>query len=69
MSGGNYHYVCNFVHDYKTIEASSDEGIGAFKDGFWINTEFKYTKGSDCVVWIPPHAILFIDKVAKEAND
>lgn len=53
-----------------------------FKDGFWINDEHEYTAQyilakiqedtlqvidqSDAKYWIPPSAILFIEKVVEE---
>lgn len=38
------------------------------KDGFWINDEHEYTCHDDAKYWIPPSAILFIEKVV-EADD
>lgn len=27
------------------------------KEGFWVNSEVKYTVAADCVTWIPPSRI------------
>lgn len=42
------------------------DGIHAFTNGFWINEELKFTKGSDNLYWIPPSQILYIEKIRRE---
>jgi hypothetical protein len=42
--------------------AYSKEGIGAFKDGFWIDADLCYCKTSKVKYWIPPHKIRYISK-------
>lgn len=37
--------------------------LGQLKDGFWINDEHEYTALNDAKFWLPPSAILFIEKV------
>lgn len=44
----------------------SEEGIGAFKDGFWINRDLQLTKSDDCMFWIPPSQIEYIYKEKKK---
>ena len=64
-----YRYRCvfNFSRIYEVASRShevtcSDDGIYNFADGFWINEELKFTKGSDCKYWIPPSQILYVVK-------
>ena len=42
------------------FNAISKEGIQDFKDGFWINSDCKFTKSDDRKFWIPPTNILYI---------
>ena len=46
----------------------SDGGIADFKDGFWVNDKFEFTKSSDCKYWVPPGKISYIAKYG-EVND
>ena len=55
------HYRCEFLFQEQHLTAYSS-GLAAFRDGFWINSDLKYTDGSDVRYWIPPHRILFIAK-------
>ncbi len=64
----SYKYVFYFGVVYridgKPHEVScKHDGIHAFVDGFWINADLKFTKGSDCKYWIPPSQIYYIEKV------
>lgn len=49
----------------------STEGIDEFKDGFWLNLDLQFTKGSDTRAryWVPPHKIRYIarDFITSEA--
>jgi hypothetical protein len=47
------------THRTQLVEA---ESLGDVMGGFWINGLNKLTKGSDCVFWIPPSAILVVEK-------
>ena len=47
-------YRCSFQYFDKRMEASSPRGIGEFSNGFWLNKDLEYTKGANCVYWIPP---------------
>jgi|WetSurMetagenome_2_1015567.scaffolds.fasta_scaffold131586_6 hypothetical protein len=55
-------YRCEYIFGDVKLYATSPEGIDAFCNGFWIDANWKYTKGSDCKYWIPPHAISYIAK-------
>lgn len=39
------------------------ESIGDVEGGFWINGSRNFTKASDCKYWIPPSAILYVEKI------
>lgn len=58
-------YLCFYRFESQTtsnkffVEA---ESLGDVKDGFWIDGYMKLTKASDCVYWIPPSAILYVEK-------
>ncbi len=65
-----YSYKCifNFTKVYRVDGqhhhvTSQHDGIHAFIDGFWLNEDLKFTKGSDCKYWIPPSQIRYIEKV------
>jgi hypothetical protein len=32
-----------------------------FKDGFWVDADFKYSYDNDRKYWIPPHAVKFVE--------
>jgi hypothetical protein len=55
-------YRCEFLFKGEVHSVRSEEGIAAFKDGFWITADLKYTKGSDCRYWIPPTVIEYVAK-------
>ena len=44
------------------VEGSS---ILDFKDGFWLNDNYEFTKGSDAETWMPPSSIIRIRKEKK----
>ena len=56
-------YKCVFAFSSSTYIALSNGGIADFKDGFWINEKFEFTKGSDYKYWIPPSKIIYIQKL------
>jgi hypothetical protein len=68
MSGNPWIYRCYFnftvIHrrDGDNHHVESDEGIAAFRIGFWINDDIKLTKGADAKYWIPPSQIIRIEK-------
>lgn len=39
------------------------DAIWDVEGGFWINDQNQFTKGSDAAWWIPPSAILIVEKV------
>lgn len=53
-------YRCEFTFKRIGRYVRCDDGIAAFKDGFWLNADLRFTKGSDAKFWIPPHAIEYI---------
>lgn len=53
-------YRCEFTHHDVMRHASSPDGLGAFKDGFWLNNDLQFTKGSDARYWIPPSKIDYV---------
>lgn len=38
------------------------DALADLKDGFWVNEEMKFTKGSDARYWIPPAMLIVIVK-------
>lgn len=60
-------YVCEFRMDtaYMFVEGDS---IADFKDGFWVNDKYEFTKGSDCNFWMPPSSIIRISKEKKSIH-
>lgn len=62
-------YRCEFIMHGIGRCVRCKDGLAAFKDGFWITSEYQFTKGSDALFWIPPSAILYvaIDTVPVEA--
>ena len=58
-----YKYIC--FYDWRsslTPAQCQGDSIYDFKDGFWIDGEGKFTKGSDCKYWIPPARIYYIER-------
>lgn len=41
-------------------------GPRMFSDGFWVTVDYKFTHGYDCIYWIPPSMILYIEKLKDE---
>ena len=64
-------YECYFTFGTRELVVDCNElqrsyGIDEFSHGFWINDDLKFTKGSDCLFWIPPSKIHHVKKVEKE---
>lgn len=55
-------YRCWFNFKGSIAVVTSEEGVGAFKDGFWITGTLQLTKGADCQFWIPPSQLVMIEK-------
>ena len=53
---------CEFEFKRRTYRVRSEGGLVDFKDGFWINDEWEFTKGVDARYWIPPSKILYVAK-------
>lgn len=63
-----YECTFDFMGDYHKAIAPNP-GIGAFTDGFWLNSDLQFTTGEDCLWWIPPHRICYIKKKTMEQVD
>ena len=37
--------------------------IAEAKEGFWINSNMKFTNGQDSLFWIPPSSIVLVRKL------
>ena len=74
MSSENYNpqYFCfikvpSIIRPYTL--AGKDEmeiripSIAEAKEGFWINSNMKFTNGQDSLFWIPPSSILLVRKL------
>lgn len=44
------------------MSVESKEGVSDFVDGFWINSDYEFTRGSDALYWIPPCRLLHVEK-------
>ncbi len=44
------------------LYSAQAEGLGSFKDGFWISEKMELVKSVDCKYWIPPSQIVLIEK-------
>ena len=55
-------YSCCFMDpflnklDYVEVSRMSD-----VTDGFWLNSDYEFTRGSDCKYWIPPSQIRCVE--------
>ena len=59
-------YICIFKLKDMTLTVESNEGLGCFVDGFWINPDYELTRGHDAKYWIPPGRILHVEKQERE---
>lgn len=61
-------YRCRFYfrNNIEPFDAFSEEGIIAFKNGFWVDSDLSYTKLNGARYWIPPHKIEYIAKEQTE---
>ena len=50
------------------LEAATGLGLAAFSQGFWINSDLKFTQGSDATHWIPPGRILYVETDRSEES-
>lgn len=63
-----YRYKCVFNFCKSLLprnEVISNIGIHALITGFWINSDLKFTVGSDRLYLIPASQILYIEKLEK----
>ncbi len=60
--GGNMtiQYACNFNFD-ETNHFVIGDSIEDFKEGFWVDVDLQFTKGTNRKYWIPPSKIIFIE--------
>lgn len=58
-------YRC-FIRSFEHTDKVDGERLDDFQFGFWLNSELELTKGSDCVYWIPPSSVRFIQKIEPE---
>ena len=54
-------YFKAYIDTEIEIQFVTAERLSDLKDGFWINSDFNFTKVSDLKYWIPPAKILFIE--------
>ncbi len=55
-------YRCEFEFVGELKVVYSEDGLADFRDGFWVDATFKFTRGSNCKFWIPPSRLLYIAK-------
>lgn len=58
-------YLCFFLW-YGKQQMVAGKELADFKDGFWVNSNYQLTKGSDCIYWIPPSQIVYVQKQQDE---
>lgn len=57
-------YHCYYTnHRLGKTERVVTERLSDVADGFWVNEEYNFTKGSDCKFWIPASVIQYVEKV------
>lgn len=68
MSNDTTVYRCVYQFGGERRSTFSPYGIAVFEDGFWISSVGNITisDSGDCRYWIPPSAIVFIEKVTTE---
>jgi hypothetical protein len=62
-------YSCLFafgVGSGKMFYFTDVPSIGDIKDGFWIDESREFTKSSGSKYWIPPSAIMHVEKISDE---
>ena len=62
-------YLCGYDFKGDFREARSENGIGEFMYGFWVTKDLEFTKGENCLYWIPPHRICYIKKIDPNEED
>jgi len=65
-----FHYTmlweCHFEIEGIRYSVGSKGGVSRFNKGFFITEDFKLVKGSQIsMIWVPPSAILYIERVKK----
>lgn len=59
-------YRCEFwfhgINHY--VRAGS---LADLKDGFWIDADLHFTKGSGAAFWIPPSQIIYVQKETRKS--
>jgi hypothetical protein len=59
-------YVCHYEFEGHVQKCFNDkyaiQGVFDYKDGFWVDSNFNFTKGSDGRYWIPPSRIYYVGK-------
>lgn len=58
-------YLCYFMFRGSEQEVQID-WMRQVTAGFWVNCEGDFTTGEDCLYWIPPNRIEYIEKVNTE---
>lgn len=61
MNESSIVYRCEFIFKEEICVVYS-QFLEDFKDGFWLNDDRNFTKGSDARYWIPPHSIEYVAK-------
>lgn len=63
MKPNHTFFICYYTLNDQHRTAISEYGVLDFKNGFWIDKQYKLTLGFDQYIWVPPHCIEFIEKV------
>ena len=66
MAKGKYTYRCWFKLDGSKFCTDCDKGVAIFKDGFWVGEDCEITFADGAAFWIPPSALLHIEKVYED---
>jgi len=58
-----FEYICHYKPIGDGPNTVMGIGLADFRDGFWLDREYKLTKNSDNVFWISPSSIHYIEKI------
>jgi len=60
-----YKYAAFLTQEMYDLGFGRTIGIPSIADaqsGFWINRDYEFTRGEDCLIWIMPSSITYVEK-------
>jgi len=61
------HYLCHFRYGTSS-KCTVIDSVADAKEGFWIDKNQNFCKTTKSVIWIPPNAVLYVEKVTSLKN-